>query len=89
MADFTKFTSPPITSFSYDVAVEGADEAAKAQAVAAFGNSDYQVGGAAELKVKFYDDGTYTATATTGSPTRTVSGGYTYYHWTGNGSITA
>jgi hypothetical protein len=32
--------------------------------------------------------GTYTATATTGSPTRTVSGGYTYYHWTGNGSIT-
>ena len=40
MADFTKFTSPPITSFSYDVAVAGADEAAKAQAVAAFGNSD-------------------------------------------------
>jgi hypothetical protein len=32
--------------------------------------------------------GTYTATATTGSPTRTVTGGYTYYIWTGNGSIT-
>jgi hypothetical protein len=32
--------------------------------------------------------GTYTASTTTGSPTRTVSGGYTYYTWTGNGSIT-
>jgi len=63
MADFTKFTSPPITNGSYDVAVAGADEAAKAQAVAAFGNSDYQVGGASELKVKFNDDGTYTATS--------------------------
>jgi hypothetical protein len=78
MADFTKFTSPPITSFSYDVAVEGADEAAKAQAVAAFGNSDYQVGGASELKVKFNDDGTYTATsilyaAPTDSPAPEVS----------------
>jgi hypothetical protein len=25
---------------------------------------------------------------TTGSPSRVVSGGYTYYKWTGNGSIT-
>ena len=32
--------------------------------------------------------GTYTAAATTGSPTRTVSGSYTYYVWTGSGSIT-
>jgi hypothetical protein len=32
--------------------------------------------------------GTYTAGATTGSSTRTVSGGYTYYVWTGSGSIT-
>jgi hypothetical protein len=32
--------------------------------------------------------GTYTASATTGSPTRTVSGGYTYYVWTMTGSIT-
>jgi hypothetical protein len=31
--------------------------------------------------------GTYTATETTGSPTRVVTGGYTYYTWTGNGSI--
>lgn len=32
--------------------------------------------------------GTYTAAATTGSPTRVVTGGFTYYTWTGNGSIT-
>jgi hypothetical protein len=32
--------------------------------------------------------GTYTASATTGSPTRTVSGGFTYYKFTGTGSIT-
>ena len=32
--------------------------------------------------------GTYTATATTGSPTRTVSGGYTYYAYTATGSFT-
>jgi hypothetical protein len=29
-----------------------------------------------------------TAAATTGSPTRVVSGGYTYYTFTGSGSIT-
>ena len=33
-------------------------------------------------------NGTFTAASTTGSPTRVVSGGYTYYTWTGNGSIT-
>jgi len=32
--------------------------------------------------------GTYTAAGTTGSPTRTVNGGYTYYAFTGTGSIT-
>jgi hypothetical protein len=32
--------------------------------------------------------GTFTAASTTGSPTRTVNGGFTYYHWTGNGSVT-
>jgi hypothetical protein len=32
--------------------------------------------------------GTLTASATTGSPTRVVSGGYTYYTFTGDGSIT-
>jgi hypothetical protein len=42
-----------------------------------------------EWNCHFEISGTYTATATTGSPTRTVSGGFTYYHWTGNGSLTA
>jgi hypothetical protein len=32
--------------------------------------------------------GSYTASTTTGSPTRVESGGYTYYKFTGNGSIT-
>ncbi len=32
--------------------------------------------------------GSYTAAATTGSPTRHVTGGYTYYKWTQSGSIT-
>ena len=32
--------------------------------------------------------GTYTASATTGSPARVVTGGYTYYTFTGTGSIT-
>jgi hypothetical protein len=33
--------------------------------------------------------GSYTAAATTGSPTRVESGGYTYYKFIGNGSVTA
>jgi hypothetical protein len=32
--------------------------------------------------------GSYTAAATTGSPTRSVDGTYTYYVWTATGSIT-
>ena len=32
--------------------------------------------------------GTITASSTTGSPTRVVDGGYTYYTFTGDGSIT-
>jgi hypothetical protein len=32
--------------------------------------------------------GSVTAASTTGSPTRTESGGYTYYTFTGSGSIT-
>ena len=32
--------------------------------------------------------GSYTAAGTTGSPTRTETGGYTYYKFTGDGSIT-
>jgi len=33
-------------------------------------------------------EGTFTASSTTGSPTRVVSGGYTYYTFLNNGSIT-
>jgi hypothetical protein len=43
-------------------------------------------GGSGIVLLRF--TGTYTAAATTGSPVRTVNGGYTYYHWTGTGSIT-
>jgi hypothetical protein len=32
--------------------------------------------------------GNYTFISTTGSPTRAVSGGYTYYLFTGSGSVT-
>jgi hypothetical protein len=32
--------------------------------------------------------GTFTAASTTGSPTRYETGGFTYYKFTGNGSIT-
>ena len=48
----------------------------------------YNGGAGGSGLVIFRTAGTYTAAATTGSPTRTVSGGYTYYAWTGNGSIT-
>jgi hypothetical protein len=78
MTDYTKFTSAPITSSSYDAAVAAADADVKAQAIQAFGNADYQTGGASETKVKFNDGGTYTATsilyaAPTPSPAPEVS----------------
>ena len=78
MTDYTKFTSAPITSSSYDAAVAAADADVKAQAIQAFGNADYQTGGASEIKVKFNDGGTYTATsilyaAPTPSPAPEVS----------------
>ena len=43
-------------------------------------------GGKGVVIIRF--PGTYTANATTGSPTRNVSGGYTYYAFTDSGSIT-
>jgi hypothetical protein len=43
-------------------------------------------GGSGLVLLRF--TGTYTAAATTGSPTRNVTGGYTYYTFTGDGSIT-
>lgn len=63
MADFTKFTSVVYTRSDYDEAVSLADADTREQALNAFGNADYQTGGASELKVKFNDDGTYTATS--------------------------
>jgi hypothetical protein len=35
-----------------------------------------------------YSDTSSAAASTTGSPTVVVSGGYRYYTWTGDGSIT-
>lgn len=63
MADFTKFTSVVYTRASYDEAVALADADTKEQAINAFGNANYTTGGATELKVKFNDNGTYTATS--------------------------
>jgi hypothetical protein len=49
-------------------------------------NGTSAAGGSGLVLLRF--SGTYTATATTGSPTRNVTGGYTYYTFTGDGSIT-
>lgn len=62
MADYTKFTST-VTARTYDEAVGFADAESARQAIDAFGNSNYQVGGASELKVNFNNNGTYTATS--------------------------
>jgi hypothetical protein len=43
-------------------------------------------GGSGLVILRF--SGNYTAVSTTGSPTRVESGGYTYYTYTGSGSIT-
>ena len=50
------------------------------------GNDGTGNGGAGVVIIR--QNGTYTASATTGSPTRVVSGGFTYYTFTGSGSIT-
>ena len=63
MADYTKFTSVVYTRASYDEAVALADADTREQAINAFGNANYTTGGATELKVKFNDNGTYTATS--------------------------
>jgi hypothetical protein len=49
-------------------------------------NGTSAAGGSGLVLLRF--SGTYTAAATTGSPTRNVTGGYTYYTFTGDGSIT-
>ena len=46
-------------------------------------------GGKGVVMIRYPDPtGTLTATSTTGSPTTTTSGGYRYYAWSGDGSIT-
>lgn len=45
-----------------------------------------KAGGSGIVIIRY--NGTITAASTTGSPSRVVSGGYTYYTFTGNGSIT-
>jgi hypothetical protein len=45
------------------------------------------VGGGSGIVIARFT-GTITAASTTGSPTRVVSGGYTYYTWTASGSVT-
>lgn len=52
------------------------------------GSSDQTGGNGGKGVVIIRFTGTYTASATTGSPTRNVSGGYTYYAFTDSGSIT-
>jgi hypothetical protein len=48
----------------------------------------YTIGNGGSGLVLLRFNGTYTAAGTTGSPTRNVTGGYTYYTFTGDGSIT-
>jgi hypothetical protein len=45
-----------------------------------------KAGGSGIVLIRY--NGTVTAASTSGSPSRVVSGGYTYYTFTGNGSIT-
>lgn len=61
MADYVRFTST-VTAKTYDEAVAFAEAETAQQAFDAFGNSNYQTGGATEIKVKF-GDGSYTATS--------------------------
>jgi hypothetical protein len=51
------------------------------------GNADGGFGNNGVVIIR-YADSYPAATATTGSPTITVSGGYRIYKWTGSGSIT-
>ena len=50
------------------------------------GDRTGKAGGSGIIIMRY--NGTITAASTTGSPSRVVSGGYTYYTFTGNGSIT-
>ena len=50
------------------------------------GDRTGKAGGSGIVLIRY--NGTVTAASTSGSPSRVVSGGYTYYTFTGNGSIT-
>lgn len=50
------------------------------------GDRTGKAGGSGIVLIRY--NGTITAASTTGSPSRVVSGGYTYYTFTGSGSIT-